>query len=235
VTLAVACNRLTTPMRPAAALVVCLAALSAGCGDNAGPRAAKNVETQQAAPGLPRGFTLRVVKGQGFAVALPRRWRSLDAQAALRGEAMRQFRKANPQLGQQIEALTRPNSPIKMLAVDPRVRTGFVTNLNVIVTPIPSGVSFDDWTSAEVREIKSVQTVRALKQEDLRLSAGRALHLSYRASFNRPGGSYTASIHQYMVKDDGRLYILTYTSAPGSEPRYRPVFEKSARTLRLTG
>jgi hypothetical protein len=232
-------KRLTTRMHRAAAAAVvaaafCLAALSSGCGGNGGTPSATNVETKAAGPAVPAGFTVRAVKDQGFSVALPKKWRSLDAHEALSSGSMKSFEKANPQLAAQIQALAQPNSPLKLLAIGPR-GNGFVTNLNVIVTRIPSKLGFDEWTSTEVAEIQKVSTVKGLKQEKTQLQPGQALHLGYRASFNRAGGSFEVFVHQWMLKDKGVLYILTFTTSPAQEPKQRKTFDDSAHSFRLTG
>src|SRR5215218_4384230 len=104
-------------MRRAAALVaLCLAALLSGCG-NGSPPSATNVETKAAGPDVPAGFTVRAVKDEGFSIALPKAWRSLDAHEALNSDTMKQFEKSNPQLSGQMQALSQPNSPLKLLAV----------------------------------------------------------------------------------------------------------------------
>lgn len=221
-------------MRRAAALLLGFAVLTAGCGGKEAARPATDVETRAAGPGVPAGFTVRAVEDQGFSIAFPKDWRSIDARAALRG-GLDDFKKANPQVAGAVEGLARPSSPIKLLAVDPSGPPDFVTNVNVLVTPIPSGVSFDEWTSAQVAEIRKVETVKGFRREETRLQPGRALHLTYRATFNRPGGEFVAFIHQYMVERADSLYILTYTTTPSSEPRERNVFAGSARSFRLTG
>lgn len=217
-------------MRRAAALLLGFAVLSAGCG---GKDASTDLETRTAGPGVPAGFTVRAVKDQGFSIAFPKDWRSIDAREAL-GGGLDDFKKANPQIAGALEGLARPNSPIKLLAVDPSSSTDFLTNVNVLVTPIPSGISFDQWTSAQVAEIRKVETVKGFTREETQLRPGRALHLTYRATFNRPRGAFVAFIHQYMVKRDDSLYIITYTTTPSSEPRERNVFADSARSFRLT-
>ena len=210
-----------------------IAALAAGCGDSGEPRSAPNVETRAAGAATPPGFVTRVVKEQGFSVALPKSWRSVDAHQAL-SSRMKEFRKANPQIGRQIEALAQPNSPIKLLAIGPRVG-GFTTNLNVIVTRIPASVGFADWTAAEIANIRKVTRVARVKREDLQMNPGRAVHLTYQARFNSPRGPFASFVHQYMVKNDGFLYILTYSTLPSAEPRYRDTFAASARSFRLVG
>jgi hypothetical protein len=221
-------------MRRAAALLLGFAVLAGGCGGKEAAPSATDVETRAAGPGVPAGFSVRVVEDQGFSIAFPKEWRSIDARAALSGAGLDDFKKANPQIGAAAESLARPNSPVKLLAVDPSGAADFATNVNVLVTPIPAGISFEDWTAAQVTEIREVPTVKGFVREDRQLRPGRALHLTYRASFNRPGGVFVALIDQYMVKREDLLYILTYTTKPASHPRERKVFADSARSFRLT-
>jgi hypothetical protein len=223
-------------MRRAAAFVaLCSTALLAGCGGNGGPPSATNVETKAAPPGVPAGFTVRVVKDQGFSIALPKTWRSIDAHEALNSGTMKRFEKANPQLAGQMQALAQPNSPLKLLALGPADDGNFLANLNVIVTRIPSDLSFDEWTSAELKEIEKVPSVKEVQKEETQLQPGQALHLNYRASFNRPSGSFEVHVHQWMVRNEGFLYILTYTTSPAQEPKQRQTFDDSAHTFQLTG
>jgi hypothetical protein len=183
---------------------------------------------------VPAGFSVRVVEDQGFSIAFPRDWRSIDARAVLSGR-LADFRKANPQVGAAAEGLARPNSPVKLMAVDPSGAADFATNVSVLVTPIPAGISFEDWAATQVTEIRKVATVKRFAHEETQLGPGRALHLTYRASFNRPTGAFVALIDQYMVKRDDSLYILTYTTKPSSHSRERKVFADSARSFRLIG
>jgi hypothetical protein len=222
-------------MRRAAALVALgLGLLVAGCGGDSGPASATDVETKAAGPGTPAGFTVRAVKDEGFSIALPKKWRSLDANQVLRSGTMKEFEKANPQLAGQVQALAQPDSPLKLLAIGP-AGDGFLTNLNIIVTQLPADLEFDEWTKTEVAEIKKVPTVNALKQEETQLRPGQALHLSYRASFNRSSGSFDVHVHQWMVKKDEFLYILTFTTSPSQEAKQQETFFDSAHTFELTG
>jgi hypothetical protein len=223
-------------MRRAAALVaLCIGVLAAGCGGDGGAPAATNVETKAAGPGIPAGFTVRAVKNERFSIALPKKWRSLDARQVL-AAGTKDFEKANPELGGQVRALAQPNSPLKLLAIGPGGEGSFVTNLNVIVTQLPPDLEFDEWSSTEVKQIEKVPSVKAVKQEETQLQPGQALHLNYRASFNRANGTpFEVVVEQWMVKKDDFLYILTFTTAPSQEAKQRQVFDESAHTFRLTG
>jgi hypothetical protein len=222
-------------MRRAAALVaVCVGVLAAGCGGDSGAPAATNVETKAGGTGIPAGFTVRTVKNERFSIALPKKWRSLDARQVL-AAGTKDFEKANPELGGQVRALAQPSSPLKLLAIGPGGDGGFVTNLNVIVTQLPSDLEFDEWSSTEVKEIEKVPSVKNVRQEETQLPPGQALHLNYRASFNRAnGGTFEVVVHQWMVKKDDFLYILTFTTAPSQEAKERQTFDESAHTFRLT-
>ena len=222
-------------MRRVAVLALGLATLACGCGSNKQPGAATNVETKRAGTEAPAGFTVRIVKGQRFSIALPKDWTSLDAHQALNSAAMKRFSKVNPQLGGQMQALAQPNSPIKLLAVAPGAKGGFLTNLNVLVSPIPAAVPFETWSLAEVSDIKSVPTVKRLQHDEVLLQPGKAIHVTYRAAFNRPSGQFVAVVHQYLVKKAAALYVLTYTSQPSQEPGLRKTFLQSARTFRVSG
>jgi hypothetical protein len=222
-------------MRRAAVLVLLLATLVVGCGGSKQPGAAADVETKPAGSLAPAGFSLRVVKGQRFSIALPKDWTSLDAHEALNSAAMKRFRKANPQLGGQMEALTQPNSPIKLLAIAPGPKGGFLTNLNVLVSHIPAAVPFETWSAAEVADIQNVPTVKGLKHDEITLQPGRAVHVTYRAAFNRPSGPFVAVVHQYLVKSGPTLYVLTYTTQPSLERGLTKTFLQSARSFRVSG
>jgi hypothetical protein len=222
-------------MRKVAVLAVGLALLVAGCGGKAASKSATDVETQAAGSNVPAGFTLRLVRSSGFSIALPRAWQSLDAREALKSESMQRFLKINPELAPSIQALTEPNSPIKLLAVGPGHDRGFVTNLNVLVSRIPSGVTYEQWSSAELAELQKVPTIEGLTQEETALAPGRALHVTYRTSINRQSGTFTAHIDQYLVKKGSSLYVVTFTTTPRLLASLEPTFSRSVRTFRLTG
>jgi hypothetical protein len=222
-------------MRRAAALIAVFGALAAGCGGNDPTAAATDVETKPAKTTTPAGYTVRAVKDEGFSVALPKAWRSLDAKQVLASGTLKQFEKSNPQLKGQVRALAQPDSPLKLLATGPAGKDGFLTNLNVIVTQLPPDLEFDEWTKAELAEIQKVPTVTDVKQEVTQLPAGDTLHLNYHASFNRRGGEFEVVVNQWMVKKDDFLYILTYTTSPSQEAKLRQAFDDSAHTFELTG
>jgi hypothetical protein len=221
-------------MRRAVALVAALGVVTAGCGGNGDPSAAQSADAKAAGPTTPAGFTVRTVRDDGFAIALPRVWRSLNAKQALASETLKKFEKSNPDLKSQVRTLAQPDSPLRLLAVGPTAKDGFLTNVNVIVTQLPSDLDFDEWSQTELAQIEKVPAVKEVEHEVTELPPGDTLHLTYNASFNRASGPFEVVVNQWMVKKDDFLYILTYTTSPSQEAKLRQTFDDSAHTFELT-
>ena len=217
--------------RVLAVLLVVLAV--AGCGSGSkGARPATNVDTVVASPTTPAGFTVRRVRDQGFAIAVPKDWRSIDASAALSGAAVKQFEQENPAAAGAVEALSRPNSPMKLVAVDPSA-TSFATNVNVLVSSIPSNAPFGTWTKSEVAQVRALHPTH-VSQGPVQLAPGKAYRLSYHANLTIRGNPRELAIHQYMIKRGGRLFVITYTTSAAEEAQRTKTFAESAQTFDLT-
>jgi hypothetical protein len=214
-------------------VVLLVGALVSGCGSKKSALpTATNVETRPAAPSTPEGFTVRAVPEGGFAIAVPKGWASIDASAALSGAAVKRFERENPAAAGAVQALTKPDSPMKFVAVDPRGRD-FATNVNVLVSQIPADASFEQWTSAETAQIAALRPTR-LTKETVQLPAGRAYRLAYHARLRITGTLRDLAIHQYMVKRGPSLYVVTFTTEAAAENRFRETFRQAARTFTLT-
>ena len=212
--------------------VLLLVAFAAGCGSGSeGAKPATDVETAAASPQTPAGFTVRRVRAQRFAIAVPKAWPSIDASTALSGAAVKQFAQENPAAAGAVEALSRPNSPMKLVAVDPSA-TGFATNVNVLVSPIPAGTPFSTWTKAEAAQVQALHPTH-VSQGPVQLEPGKGYRLAYRAKLMIRGRPRELAIHQYMVKRDGRLYVITYTTSAEDEARWAQTFNRSAHTFEL--
>lgn len=213
--------------------VLLLVVLAAGCGSGGkGAKPATNVATVEASPTTSAGFTIRRVRDQGFSIAVPKDWRSIDASAALSGAAVQQFEQENPAAAGAVEALSRPNSPMKLVAVDPSA-TSFATNVNVLVSSIPASAPFDTWTKAEVAQVGALHPTH-VSQGPVQLTPGEAYRLSYHAKLSIRGNPRELAIHQYMVKRGGRLFVITYTTSAAEEAQRTKTFDESAHTFDLT-
>ena len=190
-------------------LLLAVLVVLAGCGGR----------TTQATPA---GFTVRTVAEPSFSIALPKGWRSFDSRSSRAANAAAG---RNSALRMELKLLGKPDSPIKLIGLDPAART-FVTNMNVLQTRVPSGLSFEELARTEAAQIKLVSGVKEMRQQQTVVPGGRTLHLSYRTRSN-------AVVHQYFVKHDAVLYVLTYTSAPAESAPYAKIFDMSAHTFQV--
>lgn len=212
-------------------VVLLLAPVVDGCGGG-GKQAATNVETRAGGRETPAGFTVRAVRDEGFSIAVPKKWRSIDAATALRGSSVKRFERENPAAAGAVEALARPNSPMKFVAIDSS-GGAFATNVNVLVSRIPASVSFERWTAAETAQISALRPTELSKGE-VQLPVGRAYRLAYHARLSIQGTPRNLAIHQYMVKRGPFLYVITFTTAAAKERGLTSTFDASARTFKLT-
>ena len=181
------------------------------------------------ARGTVAGFTTYEVSSANFSIAVPQSWRTFTAEEAFGdGEALDQLERENPEFAQYRDALSNPRSPMKLVAVDPNVRGGFATNVNVIAQKVSDDFSFEDFarqSEAEIRQLTGMST--GMQTEVVELPAGRAQRLSYQASFTVNGQERSISTLQYGLVADGWMYVITYTTLPERADEYRNDFERS--------
>jgi hypothetical protein len=181
------------------------------------------------ARGTVAGFTTYEVSSANFSIAVPQSWRTFTAEEAFGdSEALDQLERENPEFAQYRDALSNPRSPMKLVAVDPNVRGGFATNVNVIAQKVSGDFSFEDFarqSEAEIRQLADMST--GMQSKVVELPAGRAQRLSYQASFTLNGRERSISTLQYGLVADGWMYVITYTTLPELADEYRNDFERS--------
>ena len=177
-------------------------------------------------------------RGQGFSLELPGSWadRSNDRARLLR--EVRRLTGDDPELAALMDSLLSAGSgnvAVKMIAFDlerSSLRTGFATNLNVVRerTSLPLA----PWRQEALKTLNSMTfVVQPIWWRYVRLPAGKAVKLTYRARFDLGGKRLDTSITQYALVKKGAAIILTYTTLPPLAKSYRATFERSARSLRL--
>jgi hypothetical protein len=200
----------TGGVRRRLSLLLCLVVL-AGCGGGS-----ESVV-------VPKGYAVRTVEKPSFSIALPGSWRSFGDRAHTDAK---QVAGKNERLRLELETLAKSDSPIKLVAFDPAAGRHFYTNMNVLQTQVPSKLSFDDMAKTEVTQISRASGVKVLRQQETRVPAGRALHLTYHP---RP----EAIVHQYFVRHGNLLYVITYTTRTADAARYAKSFDQSAHTFQV--
>jgi hypothetical protein len=177
-------------------------------------------------------------RAAGFSIALPSTWADAGKQrGAILAEAKRLSR-SEPELAALLNRLLAAGSrdlAVKMIAFDlagSSLRSGFATNLNVVREE--TDLTLAAWSAAALRSLTSLSFIRKpVWSRKMRLPAGRAIRISYKARYRLgSAGTLDVSILQFGLVRNGAAYIFTYTTLPKLSARYRPVFERSARSLR---
>ncbi|TML67874.1 MAG: hypothetical protein E6G11_12465 [Actinobacteria bacterium] len=171
------------------------------------------------------------VPGQGVSLAVPGFWVVVDSK--LPQEFVDRLSRENPRLAPFIRSLQTPNGPTKFIALDPAVREGFATNVNVVVAPVPSSMTFPAYRLALTAEIQSLVPGQRVAQKVVTINGARAVRLRYRLRLQL-GRAFTVQTLQYAFLRRGRSVVVTYTTLPGLVSRYARTFARSAATIRFS-
>jgi hypothetical protein len=209
-------------------LYILTALLLAGCG---GTGDSTGVETRATSA----GSTTYDVASAGFSIAVPEPWRTISADEFSEGGEWESVVTETPALAPYAEAFQGDDSVLKFAAVDPSVQDEFATNLNVIVEELSSDATLEEYEEAFISQLQQLpNVVGAIDRQRVELPAGPAMRASYRLTLLTSGKTWTVSTRQYALVDDGRAFVLTYTTLPDQATAYDDTFTRSAESLRLT-
>jgi len=179
--------------------------------------------------GAAERFKRHAVPGQGISLAVPAPWVAVDA--TLSRAAIARLGRENPKLAPYLGQISGPGSAAKFLALDPALKDGFATNVNVVVAPIPS-VTFDQYRTAIVAQIQSIVGSAKVNHRAVMIGGVRGVQLAY-AFRIKVGRTYTVSTLQYAFQRPGRNIVVTYTTTPRFASAYAPTFARSAASIRF--
>lgn len=225
--------------RPLLIVVLVLALLvGAGVGIGIGLRNASNEDASKLPPPspVPAGWALKRVGAEGFGVALPPNWQDVPTSSA--DEALKELREANPAIASMVEGQLGGtlSAFIKLLAFDlesPTLAEQFVTNMNVVVAPVPAGIRFEDFVEANLSQLRSVPGLAGeVETRTVTVPAGQAAVVRSRLTLQGPGGETIAAITQYLLVRETRGYILSFSTTPTHEASYTETFTRIANTFR---
>jgi hypothetical protein len=168
-----------------------------------------------------------------FSLGVPKSWTAITREQLHDTGALERFAKENPTIAPTLQGVLEPGSPIKFLALDSEVKQKFVTNVNVVVQDVPDGMDLPDLERSSIAELSALRVVHGLKTRVTSLPAGQALKLTYLMQLRYGAATRSVATLQYALIEDGKSYIVTYSTLAGLERRYASSFADSAHSLRL--
>ena len=175
-------------------------------------------------------FERHVVPGHGISLTVPAPWVVVDSR--LPRSVVDRLSRENPRLAPFLTGLSQPGTPIRFIALDPQVRDGFATNVNVVVVPVSGNLTLSQFQKALTSELRTVGA-RNLRKSLVALGGTRAVRLSYRFQL-RLGTTFTVQTLQYAFLRSGTSTVVTYTTLPKHTARYQPTFKRSAESIRFS-
>jgi len=171
------------------------------------------------------------VSGQGLSLAVPGSW--VVADSRLPAALLERLSRENPRFAPFIQGLAASNAPMKFIALDPDVRDGFATNVNVVVTAVPASTTFAAYRLGVAAGVRSVLAGQRISESVVTIHGSRAVRLRYRLRL-RVGRTFTVQTLQYAFLRRARSVVVTYTTLPHLAVQYQRTFASSAATIRFS-
>lgn len=174
-------------------------------------------------------FQRHLVRGEGVSLAAPASWIAVDGRVP--AAALLRLTRDDPRLAPFLQQLAQPRSPMRFIALDRVVRGGFATNVNVVVAPVPAGLSFAAYRSGLLAELRAIGA-RGVTERAVRIRGARAVRVGYRFDITVQT-KRTVQTLQYAFLRPGRSVVVTYTTLPAFATRYAATFRRSAASIRF--
>jgi hypothetical protein len=175
------------------------------------------------------------VPGTGFSISFPSAWKSIDYRQVATTGLLDRLVRENPSMASLLQALRSPNSGVKLFAFDPKIASGFATNLNLVVEQVPPGTTPTRYAAAASVQLSSLPNViRPIRRRAVLLPAGPSVRLRYGIRFTLAGKRIVTSTTQYVLVGGSTAYVVTYTTLPRLLARYASLFAATARSIRVS-
>lgn len=172
--------------------------------------------------------------GTSLSLETPGGWKSVSAQDVVKAGFIANLRKESPVLADAVAPLGQPNSAAKLLILDPHVKQGFASNVNVVKETIPTGMNLAKYGSATDEQIRAAGLTKTIERTPVTLPAGPAVRLRYSIDIpDSKGGRIQTATDQYLFVRGDKGYVVTYTTIPSLRAQYAPVFATSAQSIQL--
>jgi hypothetical protein len=208
---------------PLTAVVHILAACGGGDDGSDSPSSKRDAGT----------LTVYELSDPSFSLGVPKSWTAITREELRETGAVERFSRDNPAVAPLLDGILRSGSPMKFIALDPAVRQGFATNVNVVVEDVPDDMELSDLARSSAADLRTLGVVRGLRTGIVSLPAGEAVKITYRMQLRYGTVTRSVATLQYALIADGKSYVVTYSTLPGLKQRYASAFEDSAQSFRV--
>jgi uncharacterized protein (UPF0333 family) len=193
------------------------------------------------APALEAGWKNYTPANDGFSIALPPDWQSVDQDTVktFLNEGLKQLQEQNPKLsstfGSQIQSIFS-SGVIKFFGFS-LDSTVFNTNVNVGKQTIPASMTLESYVQLNLNQIeKGIELAKPVERKQVKLPAGQMEEIRYEWNINLPTTGEKAGITtlQYMVVSNKTAYIITFTALSDEFADNLPLFTKMIQSFQLT-
>jgi len=204
----------------------------AGCGTDAS-KTSTHAILAPSTPGTPPGMVVHRVPGQGFSIALPRRWRVIDASSLAEDPRLKKLAVENPQFANDVRELAHPGSPLKLLAVDRHAAGGFRTTMTITTQQVSPAMTTDTLKDELGKTLSLRHAIEPVLIE-LAFPTGPAVRATFEIRLPiRQLQTVITTDNLFAIKRGSTVYYLTYVTSPKLEPGLEQTFTDSVRTFRV--
>jgi hypothetical protein len=173
------------------------------------------------------------VTGEGVTVAVPNSWVTVTGAQLNDAAVLDEIARENPRLASFLRSFAAAGGGMRLVALDPAVKNGFATNLNVVSAPAPGSVAFEQYRRALIAQLRAIVSGK-ISDSVVRIGGQQAIRLSYRLSLTTGGKRLTVQTLQYAFLKGRRSLVFTYTTLPRFAGSYAQTFKASAASIRFT-
>ncbi|MBX3119658.1 MAG: hypothetical protein KF784_11375 [Fimbriimonadaceae bacterium] len=173
-----------------------------------------------------------------FSMKLPTGWKILDLTSEEFDSMVKSMVDSNPNF-KSVEPTIRQlktQGQMKMMAFDvSTAHTGFTDNVNVIISPSPTPIKFDEIAKRNRDTMAAMLgTDAALDYSEVNLPAGKFARIKYSMPMNTPsGGQFMVQGMAFVTAKDNNEVVFTFSATDTSANAMEKAADKAMTSVKL--
>jgi len=177
------------------------------------------------------------VSAEGFALALPIGWTSLDLDPETIETSIKKVTKENPELGaiiNQAEGMIAQGVKFFAFEFNNTQSAAFPTSINVIRQELPNKPSLDEMAKLTTKQLEKMSNLeKKPTHRRIKIKAGEAEEFSYTMKVKSGKQTIAVSFSQYVIVNQNDLFIITLATIQNQAAKYAPTFKQIIESFQL--